>query len=185
MITDAGTSVPEDPERPWLRDFRSYLDAVEQVPDGCSAIKWWGVSDSDFIMVPQGEADTMFQLNAQHYHPAWSSLARDYLAIMSSSVSSERAFSKGGITVGKRRSCLKGDIVEALQCVKCAILSELLFREPAPSSVFEAEVNEESGDILQENEDVEESDIDKEGWDDLLLEDEDEEPDAGMETDSD
>jgi hypothetical protein len=104
---------------------------------------------------------------------------------MSSSVSSERAFSKGGITVGKHRSCLKGDIVEALQCVKCAILSELLFREPAPSSVFEAEVNEESGDILQENEDVEESDIDEEGWDDLLLEDEDEEPVAGMETDSD
>ena len=35
-------------------------------------------------------------------------LARDYLSIMASSVSSERASSQGGITISKRRSCLKG-----------------------------------------------------------------------------
>ncbi len=51
----------------------------------------------------------------------------DYLAIMLSSVSSERAFSQGGITISKRRSHLKGDIVEALQCIKCAIWHDLLF----------------------------------------------------------
>ena len=45
MTTGAATGVPEDPKRPWLWDFRSYLDAIEQVPDGCSTIKWWGVSD--------------------------------------------------------------------------------------------------------------------------------------------
>jgi len=61
------------------------------------------------------------QVNSPRYHPAWISLACDLLAIMSSSVSSERAFSQGGITISKRRSCLKGDIVEALQCIKCAI----------------------------------------------------------------
>ena len=96
---------------------------------------------------------------------------------MSSSVSSERAFSQGGITISKLRSCLKGDIVEALQCIKCAIRSDLLFPMPAPSSVIEAEANE----------DGEESDIDEEatGWDELLLEDEDEEPVAQMDTDSD
>jgi hypothetical protein len=126
-----------------------------------------------------------FQLNAQRYHPAWSSLAQDYLAIMLSSVSSERAFSQGGITISKLRSCLKGDIVKALQCVKCAIRSNLLFPVLAPSSTFEAEANKDGEDALQENEDVEESDIDEEGWDGLLLEDEDEEPVAQMDTDSD
>src|ERR1700688_3890828 len=45
----------------------------------------------------------------------------------------------GGITISKRRTCLKGDIVEALQCVKCAIRHDLLFREPAPSSTSEME----------------------------------------------
>jgi hypothetical protein len=183
MATDAGTDVPEDPNRPWLRDFRSYLDVVEQVPEGCSTIRWWGVSI--FLCTSVREVDTIFQLNAQRYHPAWSSLARDYLAIMSSSVSSERAFSQGGITISKRRSCLKADIVEALQCIKCAIRWDLLFPEPAPSSVFEAEVNDDGEDVANENEGEEESDVDEMGWDDLFLEDEDEEPVAGMDTDSD
>ncbi|KIK31598.1 hypothetical protein CY34DRAFT_39380, partial [Suillus luteus UH-Slu-Lm8-n1] len=52
--------------------------------------------------------------NALRY-PTWASLARDYLSIMTSSVSSERAFSQGGITISKRWNRLKGDIVEALQ----------------------------------------------------------------------
>jgi hypothetical protein len=104
---------------------------------------------------------------------------------MSSSVSSERAFSQGGITIRKHRSCLKGDIVEALQCVKCAIRSDLLFPPPAPSSIIEADVNEDGEDAFQENEDGEESDVDDEGWDNLLIEDEDEEPIAQIDTESD
>lgn len=39
--------VPDDPQRPWLRDFRAYMDVPEQVPDGWTAIQWWGVSSSD------------------------------------------------------------------------------------------------------------------------------------------
>ncbi|KIJ35874.1 hypothetical protein M422DRAFT_103474, partial [Sphaerobolus stellatus SS14] len=53
-----------------------------------------------------------------HLYPVWASLALDYLPIMASSVSSERAFSAAGITITKRRNRLKGDIVEALQVVK-------------------------------------------------------------------
>ena len=53
---------------------------------------------------------------------------------MASSVSSERAFSSAGITISKRRNRLKGNIVEALQFLKCAIRSDLIFREPDPSS---------------------------------------------------
>lgn len=64
----------------------------------------------------------------------------DYLAIMLSLVSSECAFSQGGITVSKHWNCLKGDIVEALQCIKCAIRHDLLFRECPPSSKLEADL---------------------------------------------
>jgi hypothetical protein len=42
----AGPMTPEDLAKPWLRDFRAYLDVVEHIPDGWTAIKWWGVSDS-------------------------------------------------------------------------------------------------------------------------------------------
>lgn len=98
---------------------------------------------------------------------------------MSSSVSSERAFSQGGITISKRRNRLKGDIVEALQCIKCAIRHDLLFREPAPSSILE---EEETNDQELENvsagrsqESDEESEVDEHCWDALLIEDEDSE----------
>jgi hypothetical protein len=41
---NTGPNIPNDPYRPWFGSFRAYLDAVEQVPDGLSAVKWWGVS---------------------------------------------------------------------------------------------------------------------------------------------
>ncbi|KAJ7028999.1 hypothetical protein C8F04DRAFT_1188102 [Mycena alexandri] len=50
---------------------------------------------------------------------------------MSSSVSSERAFSSAGITISKRRNHLKLDVVEALQVLKCLIHHDLLFRKDA------------------------------------------------------
>ncbi len=96
---------------------------------------------------------------------------------MSSSVSSERAFSQGGITISKRRSRLKGDIVEALQCIKCAIRHDLLFRERAPSSISEAV---ETSDQEPDRDDAgtggdleEKSDDEDVSWDGLLIEDED------------
>lgn len=61
---------------------------------------------------------------------------------MASSVSSERAFSSAGITITKRRNRLKGDIVEALQCLKCMYHSELIFREVVPCSELEEELEE-------------------------------------------
>ena len=100
---------------------------------------------------------------------------------MASSVSSERAFSQGGITVSKWQSCLKGDIVEALQCVKCAIQHDLLFCEVAPSSIVEAELEEETDGGL----DDEENGSDKKGWDELLIEDDDDEAFGTDDDDSD
>jgi hypothetical protein len=52
-------------------------------------------------------------------------LARDYLAVMASSVSSERAFSSARITISKRCNRLDGDIVEALQCLKSLLHQDI------------------------------------------------------------
>jgi hypothetical protein len=45
-MVDIGTDVLCDPQRPWLRDYRAYIDVVEQVPEGWTTIQWWGVSNS-------------------------------------------------------------------------------------------------------------------------------------------
>ena len=112
------------------------------------------------------------QINHSCYHPVWASLARNYLSIMSSSVSSERAFSQGGITITKRRNRLKG---EALQGLKCAVRRDLLFQEPAASSTLEAELNAD-GEDEKDGEDSEgsgEGSEATEGWNNMLMEDED------------
>ena len=51
------------------------------------------------------------------------------MAVMASSVSSERAFSSAGITICKRRNQLDGDIVEALQCLKSFIHEDIMVRD--------------------------------------------------------
>ena len=120
--TETGTETLDDSDHPWSRYFQAYMDAPKQVPDGWSAIQWWGVSVPTWCSGAQYSNNyILFQVNSSRYHPTWGSLARDHLSIMSSSVSSERAFSQGGITISKWRNRLKGDIVEMLQCVKCAI----------------------------------------------------------------
>lgn len=55
-------------------------------------------------------------------------MARDYLAVMASSVASERAFSAAGITISKRRNRLDADIIEALQCLKSLNSQDLMSR---------------------------------------------------------
>jgi len=169
-MTSSASASTGDPLRPWRVEFLSYLETIEAAPPaGMSTIQWWGVS---VIPVgPQEVADNdLSKINAQRY-PVWASLARDYLSIMAASVSSERAFSQGGITISKRRNQLKGDIVEALQCVKCAVRHELLFAEPGPSSVVEDELDDfEIGMEAGEKSGIEDED-EEEGWDTLLLDD--------------
>jgi len=62
---------------------------------------------------------------------------------MGSSVSSERAFSGAGITISKCRNRLKADIVEALEFLKCMYIKDLIYREPAPTSVLENELDKD------------------------------------------
>lgn len=88
---------------------------------------------------------------------------------MASSVSSERAFSQGGITISKRCNRLKGDIVEALQCLKCAIRHDLLFQEAALSSAVEEELEELDTGLIDVDPGPSEDEIEESGWDDILL----------------
>ena len=90
---------------------------------------------------------------------------------MASSVSSERAFSQGGLTITKRRNRLKGNIVEALQCLKCAIRHDLLFRNAAPSSILEAELDK-AGE-RNDDDDADTSEPDDKGFDNMLIEEDD------------
>lgn len=80
---------------------------------------------------------------------------------MATSVSSERAFSQGGLTISKLRSRLKGDIVEALQVLKCMIRKDLIFRAPEPSSKVEVDY-EDTLDDTEAGQQVEDT------WDTIL-----------------
>jgi hypothetical protein len=100
---------------------------------------------------------------------------------MASSVSSERAFSQGGITISKRRNRLKGDIVEALQCIKCAIRHDLLFREAGPTSLCEDETDEE--DIEDDLGEQQDDGGEEEGWESLFLEEDEDDLVSDIEMD--
>src|SRR5277367_1327550 len=109
-------------------------------------------------------------MNAQRL-PTWASLARDYLPIMASSVSSERAFSSAGITISKRRNRLKGDIVEALQCLKLLYRNDLIFREVI--TAVEEELECKNDPLLDEGS-IDDADLEKEfSWDQLLIDEDD------------
>jgi hypothetical protein len=74
---------------------------------------------------------------------------------MSSSVSSERAFSSAGITISKRRNRLLRDIIEPLQFLKCAIRKDLLYLEPPPSSLDELETKLDQLEVKDDDGDKE------------------------------
>jgi hypothetical protein len=93
---------------------------------------------------------------------------------MASSVSSERAFSAAGITIGKRRNRLKGDIVEALECVKCLLHRNIIFREVITVAELEAEL--EAAEVVDIEKDFVEAveDTNEFSWDQILGDEEDE-----------
>ncbi|KAF8532674.1 hypothetical protein JB92DRAFT_3138242 [Gautieria morchelliformis] len=54
-----------------------------------------------------------------------------------------------GITITKRRNRLKGDVVEALQVVKCGLKTKLILRDSAPSSSYELELMDKDPEVPQ------------------------------------
>jgi hAT family C-terminal dimerisation region len=133
-----------DPARRWQSDFLNYLNTSDRkLPPGMSTIQWWGVCIYfiGLFLLTNTDCLVLLKINGPRYGPVWSLIAWDYLSIMASSVLNEQAFSQGGITITKHGNHLKGDIVEALQCFKCALHHNLLFHEPGPSSVLEDELD--------------------------------------------
>jgi hypothetical protein len=84
---------------------------------------------------------------------------------MGSSVSSERVFSSAGITISKRQNRLQGDIVEALQFLKCLLQKDLIYPERQPSSILELELD----GVLEDDGDPEWVDEDLAGLDKLFI----------------
>ena len=78
--TGPGHENTHDPLRPWLQGFHQYLNTHENLGE-LSVVQWWGI-------------------NSLRY-PVWGAIAHDFLSIMATSVSSERAFSSAGITISK------------------------------------------------------------------------------------
>jgi hypothetical protein len=78
----------------------------------------------------------------------WTAIARDFLAIMVSSVSSERAFLSAALTITKCQNRLKEDVVEALQVMKCLLHHDLVFFAQGPLSLTE-ESAEEDDELLE------------------------------------
>ena len=134
----APTPVPAPSEAPWKREFNRYIKGEDELPDGMILVQWWGVCRF-YKLHLEVELNHQWQMNERRL-PTWASLAFDYLAIMGSSVSSERAFSGAGITISKCQNRLKADIVEALEFLKCMYVKDLIYREPAPTSVLEDEL---------------------------------------------
>ena len=90
---------------------------------------------------------------------------------MASSVSSERAFSSAGITISKWHSHLKGDILEALQFLKCLLRKDLIVcTDPSIASDTDPEDDElievGNGPLAPQTEL-------SASWDELLLDEED------------
>ncbi|KAG1747957.1 uncharacterized protein EDB91DRAFT_1048334, partial [Suillus paluster] len=73
----------------------------------------------------------------------WTAIACDFLAIMASSVSSEQGFSSAALTITKCHNHLKGDVIVALQVMKCLLHCDLVFCESGPSSLTEDPADDE------------------------------------------
>ncbi|KZV88849.1 hypothetical protein EXIGLDRAFT_564748, partial [Exidia glandulosa HHB12029] len=110
----------------WRAEYDCFLNTHYDVPEDMSLLRWWGMYAAQL--------------------PTWASFGADYLAIMSSSISAEWAFSSAGLTITKHRNRLKGDIVEALQVIKCTLRNDLLVHEQPPSSIVDADLLCEDSD---------------------------------------
>lgn len=94
---------------------------------------------------------------------------------MASSVSSKRAFLAAGITIRKHCNRLKGDIVEALQCLKCLIHRNLVFHDVPIASDLEADLDTDIIDIDPSDSADTVAEADKFSWDQILNDEEEDE----------
>ncbi|KIK93794.1 hypothetical protein PAXRUDRAFT_12432 [Paxillus rubicundulus Ve08.2h10] len=121
LSSDEGEEHDEDEvadQSPWLKELNPYLNSSHSCPTGMSIVQWWRV---DCFSELESISNST-QINAQLY-PAFSAAAQ---------------------TITKYHSCLKGDIVEAIQVLHMLYSCDLMFHEPGPSSALELKL--EGGD---------------------------------------
>ena len=90
---------PHDVEGIVTREVNMYLSATEGVPLDSDPLNWWSSHCNSF--------------------PTLAKLAKKYLCINASSVSSERLFSISGNIVSRKRSLLKPETVNKLVFLSC------------------------------------------------------------------
>jgi hypothetical protein len=56
-----------DEQKPWLREFRQYLDTREVITEGMSAVTWWGVSCTYALPKLKHESNTNLIIIAQQH----------------------------------------------------------------------------------------------------------------------
>ncbi|SJL04257.1 uncharacterized protein ARMOST_07632 [Armillaria ostoyae] len=98
------STVPLAAPPSWESVFNEYMNGTDVLLEDQCIVSWWG-------------------LNSQRL-PVWAAIARDYIPIMASSVSSERVVSGGGVTIRKLRNRLRADVVEALQMLKFVLRND-------------------------------------------------------------
>ena len=98
-----------NPRQELLDYLSSPLDPSIEDP-----ILWWGVS----VVVSIQKCSDIKLKHHQTQYPTLAKIARDYLVIQGSSVSSERAFSGSRLTDTKARNQLSQETFEALQILK-------------------------------------------------------------------
>lgn len=81
------------------KQLKDYL-AASTLPGGADPLEWWKSPGAAM-------------------HPVLAVLARRYLTINATSVSSERVFSVAGNVVTKRRSCMNPDTVNRMVFLAC------------------------------------------------------------------
>lgn len=81
-----------------VNEIKLYLEALPMASTKADPLEWWN-ANKDIL-------------------PILSSIAKDYLAVQSSSVASERAFSSARQTCTDNRACLSTESMQATQCLK-------------------------------------------------------------------
>jgi hypothetical protein len=91
---------------------------------------------------------------------------------MASSVSSKRAFSLAGIKISKQHSWLKGDILEALQFLKCLMCHDLIFHAD-PTKPLDSNIGKEDDILMHDGSSLVPDMNQFPSWNELWLEDDD------------
>ena len=114
---------PVDLMRPWFTKWNLYVSTNKTIAKDTNIVQWWGVC---FVYL-------------KPYNTLNSSLAQctlvSYMGISCMKLPSYHGivcfkwegFSSAGITISKCWNWLKGDIIKALECIKCLLYHDLIF----------------------------------------------------------